>query len=388
MRLLLKILGGLVAILVIAAAAIWFVGPVRVVVAIFAPHHGWDETLKAPAPDYSDSAAWAALPSKPSGATYAPAGEAADPPAPMADVFFIHPTGYLHGGDWNSPLDPNSQTEENTRWMMANQASAFSGCCAVYAPRYREGSIFYYFADKEGTDLGKKTFGLAYSDVSRAFDFFLTHYNKGRPFILASHSQGTAHAFRLLKERIDGTPFAQLLVAAYLIGGGITDKDAASLKDIHVCNAPTDTHCFVHWATWAEHHTLPPDDGRPHDKLVCVNPLTWLRDGPRADASLSKGGVPPSGRFQLAFWGSDRVTGMQFPPLGRPVPHVTWAECKDGLLTVADQKTGPFSSMDLGGGNYHGLDYPLFAEDIRENAILRVQTFMLPAVETRARKKP
>ena len=118
-----------------------------------------------------------------------------------------------------------------------------------------------------------------------------------------------------------------------------------------------------------------------------MNPLTWLRDGPRADASLHKGAVPPSGRFQIAFWGSDTATGVQFPPLGAPVPHLTWAECRDGLLTVADQKDPRFAALDIGGGNYHGLDYPLFGEDIRQNALLRVRTFMLPAVETTSHQR-
>jgi hypothetical protein len=35
--------------------------------------------------------------------------------------------------------------------------------------------------------------------------------------------------------------------------------------------------------------------------------------------------------------------------------------------------------MDLGGHNYHGLDYPLFAMDIRENAIARVAAYQAAA---------
>ncbi len=33
-------------------------------------------------------------------------------------------------------------------------------------------------------------------------------------------------------------------------------------------------------------------------------------------------------------------------------------------------------TVAFGGGNYHGLDYPVFHMDIRENAKLRVQTFL------------
>ena len=374
MRRTLIIVAVIAGVLVAAVAGIVLTGNVLPVVTwIFKPRHGWDLALKAPAPDYAQSASWAALPGRPGLADDVPKGE---PPAARdapVDVFFIHPTGYMSGADWNSPLDPVSRTEENTQWMMANQASAFSGCCNVYAPRYREASIFTYFTAPP--DLFKTTMNFAYADVDRAFTDFLVHYSRGRPFILASHSQGTFHAFRLIKERIDGTPLAGRLVAAYLLGGSITGQDVDALKTVHACNGPTDLHCVNHWATWGEGGS--PYYDKAH-KLLCINPLTWRRDGGEAPAALHQGGVVPSGRFQLAFW-SDAATGMAFPPLGAPVRHWTAARCQDGILTVADQKGGPFDGLDLGRKNYHGLDYPLFHMDIRENAALRVKTYLAQA---------
>ena len=41
--------------------------------------------------------------------------------------------------------------------------------------------------------------------MKQAFQYFLENFSKGRPFIIASHSQGTHHAIRLLKEEIDGS---------------------------------------------------------------------------------------------------------------------------------------------------------------------------------------
>lgn len=375
MRIFLLTLAGIVVLLIAAAATIWFTGSTATVVAaIFGPHHGWDLTYKAPAPDYAEEGSWAALPGKPSPATLVPAGVAPSPADPKVDVFFIHPTGYMNGADWNSPLDANSQTEENTRWMMANQASAFNGCCAVYAPRYREASIFRYVG--ASAELHKKSGDFAYADVDRAFTYFLEHYSKGRPFIIASHSQGTEHGFNLVMRRIDGTPLAQRLVAAYLIGGGITDKEVDALKTVHACAAPTDLHCVIHWATYGEGATPVRDDVK--GKLLCVNPLTWLRDGPLAAAGLNKGAVPPSGQFQINFWGSDRPTGMQFPPLAAPLRGHTTAECRDGFLFAQDQKATVFGRFGIA-GNYHGLDYPLFAMDIRENAQARVAAYLAQA---------
>ena len=207
MRRVLLVLLAIAIVLIVGVGGVVVTGNVLPVAAwIFKPHHGWDPALKAPPPDYADPKNWAALPSKPGLAGYVPRGVAPAATDSPVDVFFVHPTGYLSGGEWNSPLDPNSKTEENTNWMMANQASAFNGCCNVYAPRYREGSIFTYFSAPP--DLFKKTMDLAYGDVDRAFTYFLAHHSKGKPFILASHSQGTFHAFRLIQERIDGTPLA------------------------------------------------------------------------------------------------------------------------------------------------------------------------------------
>jgi hypothetical protein len=369
-----RILLALIAfVLVLAATAGGIVltgNTIPVIAWFFKPNHGWDPSLKAPAPDYAQASSWAALPAKPNSTDFVPQGA---PPAasdPKVDVFFVHPTGEMNGADWNSPLNANSQTEENTHWMMANQASSFNGCCAVYAPRYREGSILTYFSAPP--DIFKKTMDLAYTDVDRAFTYFLDHYSNGRPFILASHSQGTFHGFRLVKERIDNTPLASRMVAAYLIGGGITDKDVDALKTVHACTSATDLHCIIHWATWG-------DGGSPRregGKLLCVNPLTWTRDGGRAPASLHRGGVPVSGLFQIKMWGGDAPAGTAFTPLKAPVKAWTWAECRKGLLTVADQGEGPFSGLDMGGKNYHGLDYPLFHMDIRENSQARVEAYL------------
>ena len=368
----------ILAVLIIVAGGIYVTGnTLKVVVWLTAPSHGWDLTLKAAAPDYSQSIAWAARPDIESLATSSPKGFPARPGARAVDVFFIHPTGFLNGSEWNSPINLSSRTEENTKWMLVNQASAFSDCCNVYAPRYREASIFRYM--DAPPDIAEKSMDFAYADVERAFQYYLDHENQGRPFIIASHSQGTTHAFRLIQNQIDGKAVAGRMIAAYTIGSQITNEEAAQLKTVQVCNTPSQMGCLVHWATFG-------DGGKPTDdmkrNLVCVNPLSWLRDGPRAPASQHKGGVPASGKFSTKIWGDDSPQGVVFEPLKAPLPKQAWAECKDGLLYVADQADTPFANLIIPGKNYHGLDYPLFYMDIRENVRLRVETFMNLAVQS------
>jgi hypothetical protein len=360
-----------VGLLIVGLAAIVMTGNTMTVLAMLAgPPRDWDEKRLAPPPDYASPAAWAAWPDRTGLADYRPEGVAAPAVSPQVDVFFIHPTGYMNGADWNAPLDPNSRTEENTQWMMANQASAYNGSARVFAPRYRQASFFRYISASE--DVGQKTMDLAYSDVLRAFEYFLAHANNGRPFIIASHSQGSQHAFRLLQERIDATPLEKSLVAAYVIGTRITNADAGSLKSIKVCDKADQTGCLVHWAAMGDGGSPPPG----MTDLVCVNPLSWTRDGGRVEAAAHKGGVPISGAFSAQMFGSDAAQGMQFPPLGAPLPAMTWAECRGGFLYVKDLAETVFAPVILPGKNYHGLDYPLFHMDIRQNVELRLQAWL------------
>ncbi len=367
----LKWTGLLLLALMAAGAAIYFTGnTINIIAWLAGPPKNWDLARKAPDPDYAQPASWAAWPGRDSPAMFVPKGVANSSAPREVDVFFIHPTGYMNGADWNSPLDARSRTEENTKWMMANQASAFNGVANVYAPRYREASIFRYLSAPE--DIASKAMDFAYADVVRAFEFYLANENKGKPFIIASHSQGSQHAFRLLQERIDGQEVQGRMVAAYVIGTRITNADAATLKSVKVCDSPDQTGCLVHWAAMGDGGT-PPDDMQD---LVCVNPLSWKRDGGRAPASMHVGGVPVSGTFSMRMFGDDSPQGIEFKPLEAPLPASTWAECRSGFLYVADQANGVFSRFILPGKNYHGLDYPLFHMDIRKNVEERYKAFV------------
>ena len=343
-----------------------------------APAGDFDPAAAAPAPDYSDAGNWAALPWSDDPSNLVPAGVDPGPPAGTApvDVFFIHPTGYLRGASWTAPLDANSATEENTRWMLANQASAFNGCCNVYAPRYRQATIFAYVARSPAER--DEILDFAYQDVLRAFRHFLAEYNHSRPFIIASHSQGTHHVRRLLAEEIDATPLHAQMVAAYAIGSVVipySQRWFAGLSQVKPCDSATETGCVVHWDTVGEGG----DAVQRDEDSLCTNPLSWRVDEEVATADRHRGAVPGAGVYTVAFRGEDVPLGTQFTELAAPLPRHTWAQCRGGTLFVADQSGTPMmrASMGLGASrNYHGLDYPLFHMDIRDNAAVRVAEYL------------
>ena len=380
MKILRNITLGLCALVLVALGLIYATGNSMLLtmgwtVAFGGPSLPFDATDVAPAPDYADTANWAALPERAGVEDRMPAGvnDANVQSSSDVDVFFIHPTGYLAGDTWTFFMDPNSKAEENTQWMMANQASAYSSCCKIYAPRYRQANIFAYF---RGDEIREQALGFAYQDVERAFQYFLQHYNQGRPFVIASHSQGTHHGIRLLAEVIDKTPLAERLVAAYIIGGGIAQTSFDSMQDVKLCTSATDLACAVHWDTYSEAAIDQPVAANIGN--VCTNPLSWELNGGLATTQQHQGAVPASGQFQVELSGSLEATGVTFEPLAAPMPQMLQAQCKNGVLYISDQTDTVFGGQggSFGGGNYHGLDYPVFHMDIRENAKLRAQTFL------------
>ncbi len=66
------------------------------------------------------------------------------------------------------------------------------------APRYRQASAGSLAAPPAMN--GTQAHEFAWLDVRAAFLHYLKYWNKGRPFIIAGHSQGGAHTERWLSE--------------------------------------------------------------------------------------------------------------------------------------------------------------------------------------------
>ncbi len=123
-----------------------------------------------------------------------------------------------------------------------------------FRPRYRQANLQAFFTDDK--EKAKAAFDTAYEDMRTAFIYYLKNYNNGRPIIIASHSQGTLHAGRLLKEFFEGKPLQNQLVCAYIIGLPVFTNYFSDLKP---CEDSTATGCFVRWRTFEEGYISPYD---------------------------------------------------------------------------------------------------------------------------------
>ena len=326
--------------------------------AALTPSGRFDAGAVPAAPDYAAAAAWTAHPERPDASDVAPAGFAATPPVrAAADVFYVHPTGYL-GSAWNGPVDDAELNAQTDALATRIQASAFNGCCAVYGPRYRQaqGQAFV----RTSAD-GAAAIDLAYQDVLAAFRFFVAQHSRGRPFILAGHSQGSVLAARLLEQEIAGTALRERLVAAYLIGAPIT---AARGLGVPVCAAPEATGCLVAFNARGPRFAGSVFDFRVEGERTCVNPLTWRSDEAPAGAERNQGAV-----FLDAGDGA-------------PLPGFADAQCRGGMLIVSTLGDPPrdFRSrlldFAMGPENYHPIEYQLYYMNLRSNAEARVAAYL------------
>lgn len=329
-------------------------------------------TTAAPAaPDYSDPAMWTtAAASLPPGAT---------PPAnaPQVDVFYVHPTILRGARPLNQDVGDASVNRMTDESAIARQASAFNGCCAVHAPRYRAAGPGRLVTPAQRA----AAFAIAYSDVERAFDWFLANVSKGRPFILAGHSQGAAHIADLVERRIDGTPLQRRMVAAYAVGTNVAEGEfGLRFRSVKPCPRAGETGCIVQWNSLALGGDLEKTSAalrksfsdrygdKPGGTAFCINPVTFDARKPDSLSADSKGAVP-----------GDPGHGA----MAALVPGRVAVSCKKGLAVVAHDPALGITAQP--GGSLHYHDIGLFWADVRANATLRSNAWL--AGESARRKE-
>jgi hypothetical protein len=317
------------------------------------PKEPFDAAKIPPAPDYSKLENWAAHPDKTDSADQTPCPNVKNEQNGAAvDVFFLHPTTYTgslrHQRDWNAAVEDSKTNKKTDESPILFQASIFNGAGRVFAPRYRQAHLtVFYGKDKMSAE---KALDLAYADTKAAFEFYLKNWNQGRPFIIASHSQGARHAMFLLRDMVENTPLQDQFVAAYLVGWPVKEEFFKQLKP---CETPEQTGCYCTWRTWNRDFAL--KKNFPRDGIVCTNPLTWTTaEGQYAPKSQNLGGV--------------------VRPFCAIYPQIVDAEVHEGILLSSKPKFPGSFFFRL--KNYHIGDLNLYYMNVRENARARAAMFL------------
>ena len=237
--------------------------------------------------DYSSAANWLCLPgradvcSTPLGTTalnpngYGSVGQSIVAKNPPLDCFYVYPTVSRDRG-MNSDL----VVDASERGAAQVQFARFAGVCRTFAPVYRQMTLGAVAAAAAGADMTRPGF-IAYADVANAWRTYLARYNKGRPFVLIGHSQGSLMLQEIIKNEIEGKPIARQMRRAILPGYNLYvphgRRVGGTLKSTPVCASPNEIGCVMSWVSFRENN-VPPTGAifgiapQPGMTVACTNP--------------------------------------------------------------------------------------------------------------------
>jgi hypothetical protein len=199
-------------------------------------------------------------------------------------------------------------------------------------------------------------------DATAAFAYYIEHYNHGRPFILAGHSQGSNVLLFLLSGYLRHHPAVyRRMVVAYVIGYGVTRSYLAKNPELKFATGANDTGVIVSWNTEAPGLTIKNPVVNPGS--IAINPITWTRSQRPASASESLGSLLPNAAGKLV-----KVKHYADARVDKRRGTIVCSTCSVSLY--APGKPGGFPK-----GIFHIHDYPFYYFDLRHNATVRIRRF-------------
>lgn len=309
-----------------------------------------------PAPDYGQPSAWALAPSGPP--------RPGDPPA---DVFFLSPTTYDGGEHWNAPIGEPKSGRLFRRVMAPNYVGPFVRVGRVYAPRYRQASLYSLLTLREDAREARR---FAYEDVVRAFRHYAADDNGGRPFVLVGVEQGGTLAARLISEEIMPNPMLrQRMAAAYLIET-VVRADAPPAPP---CRRPGQTGCVAAWASAFEDEPERAEAildrslvwrGGQLDNLhgatpLCFNPLLGAVTDAEAAARLNLGAA--------------NATDLEWGARPAFLTRQVGAKCDEGVLRISRPKSPSLKPTGSWADRRKAPGYNLFYANLEADAKARVE---------------
>lgn len=299
--------------------------------------------------DYASEANWLCLPGRadPCGTPlpttalnangYGSVGQVRPAADPKIDCFYVYPTISEDQGA-NSDLVPGP--EEQAAAMV--QFARFGSVCRTFAPMYRQVTL----AALRSTMMGKPqgNIALAFGDVLSAWRHYLQNHNKGRPFVLIGHSQGTVMLSQLLAREIEGSPAAAHMLSAILIGFNVEVPEGKNVggtfKQTSLCSKAGEIGCVVTYVSFRATNPPPPvglfgRSATPGMTVACTNP-----------AGLGRPGSVPLDSYWYAGPSN----------LGKGAPPVTWSSGgtpptpflrTEGLASAACVNKGPVGYLSV-----------------------------------------
>lgn len=280
------------------------------------------------------------------------------------DVFVLYPTAYSAGeGEKKISSVNDAGMRAGARDFLQTKASALSTAGNMFAPYYRQLDAVWLLslpADQQSQYIK----GVPKTDVLAAFDYYIRHYNNGRPFILFSHSQGSSMSKEILFDYLKKHPEVnRRMIAAYVIGYSVTDAELEANPHVKFAENADDTGVIISYNTEA-----PQIGGESPVRLpgsVAINPVNWKRDETYAPASENLGSrINGNG-------GYEKIDGLADARVDTGRGVVICAGVDRETYSMPREMRAVFPA-----GVYHGYDIPFYYYNLRQNAENRRDNFL------------
>jgi DUF3089 family protein len=310
-----------------------------------------------PAPDYAQRKAWFLLPTHP---------DAPLPTAPPADVFFVAPTTFEGGDQWNDPIgDPHSDRMFR-RVMAPNYAAPFVRIGRIFAPRYRQASLYSLLTLREDARDARK---FAYGDVATAFRYWRDHDGGTRPFLIVGVEQGGTLASRLVAEEVAPNPQLRArLAGAYLIETVAPATHPALLP----CSRRDEAGCLAAWVSV-------PDTELGRARVLLDRALVWDANGDLQNlqgAALCFNPIlgattdePAPARMHA---GAVNATGLEWGARPAFLARQVSARCEGGVLRVSAPRSTSLEPAGSWTEQRMAPGFNLFYADLENDARARL----------------
>ena len=310
--------------------------------------------------DYSDKNNWAHLPENTDNAV---------------DTFFIYPTLYVNPEPDAPTIVPvdDSMLSECVSEFYLEIPVLFEDITNLYEPFYRQSNLCA-FTGMTLEEIMEFQSHEQRTDIYAALDYFFEHYNQGRPFILAGHSQGSLMLKMALSDYFrEHTEYLERMVAAYIIGFPVTPDDLKANPALKFAEGADDTGVIVSW------NTEGPENKNEKNAVVLengisINPLNWKRDDTYAPASENIGD-----RIPIMEPGSFEALEFKFHKPGLADAQLDLERGVVVCTTLADQYVKPEehgAENIFGPASLHESDYAAYWDNIRENVMTRIDAFL------------
>lgn len=307
-------------------------------------------------PDYSQKSSWYQIPEI----------------TKDVDTFYILATEYM-GFDEGAPnyaaMD-EPEMVESAPFQYATNASAFEESTNVFLPFYRQSSLKYAGEVwRRDGNADAALSGIPYEDITAALDYYFENYNNGRPFILASHSQGSAISKLVLKKYFKEHPeYYSRMVAAYVIGYAVTKDELDANPHLKFASGESDTGVIISWNTEGKGNVE--NNVKTcvlYPNAISINPLNWKLDGTYAPTSENLGSLMLNEEQTQFVIGDVGADAQVIPERGVILTNAQIEPMPPELAAVATEFFGP--------DGRHESDYTFYYNNIKANVAKRIATF-------------